>query len=186
MPAGKDLDKHEHEKVAICTLDPGTTSGVARGIFKLHETSVWEGLTNGKFESYEVSGTPARQAWEIIGEYADWTEWPEHKRMKELGVVRYELVFEDFVVRLGRGAASKRSLLDPVRVVNACEALCLTRQGLQWAFPIYQQPSAAMNFATDERLREHKMWVKGSTHRRDAVRHLCRRYAVLIGALKDK
>lgn len=187
MPAGAALDKQLHEKVAITALDPGTTSGVARGVFPLHSDSVWEGLTQGKWESYEVEGEPSQQAWEIMSEYADWTGWPEHKRMKKLGVVRYELVFEDFVLRVGHGTSGRRPLLDPVRVAYACDALCLQRSGLRWAFPIWQQPNLAMNFATNERLRKHDMWVKGKAdHRRDAVRHMCRRYAVIVGAVKDK
>lgn len=173
------------EKVAIYAVDPGTISAVARGVFPRYADSVWEGLTSGKWESWEVHGEPADQAWEIIGEYADWTEWPHHKRMKKLGVRDYELVFEDFVLYLGPGASSKRNLLDPVRVTYACDALCITRDGPRWAFPVLQQPGLAKSYATNDRLRRHNMWVKGSDHRRDAVRHMCRRYAVLLGAEKD-
>lgn len=169
-----------HDKVAICAVDGGTTTGAARGIFPLQADSVWAGLAAGKWESWEVDGSPSEQAWELIGEYAEWIEWPHHKSMKKLGVVRYELVFEDFVVRLGPGASSKRNLLDPERVFWACDTLCLKRDGMRWAFPTRQQPSEAINFATNERLRRHSMWVKGSEHRRDAVRHMCKRYSTVL------
>lgn len=167
-----------NEAVAIYALDGGTTSGVARGIFPAKSESVWDGLAAGEWESWEVEGEPARQAWEIIGEYAEWLGWPHLKPMEKKGVHQHILAFEDFVVRLGTGASSKRSLLDPVRVSSACDALCIQRDGLRWAFPQYQQPSQAKNFATNERLRKHKLWVKGSDHRRDAVRHMCLAYSV--------
>lgn len=168
-------------KVAIFAVDPGTTSGVACGVFPDKASSVWDGLTEGKWQSYEVNGVPAEQAWEIVGNFAEWTDWPKHRR---LDAAKHILVLEDFVLRLGPGAGSKRVLLDPVRVVSACDALCLQRNGLRWAFPIYQTSSLAKTFATDERLRRHGMWVTGSTHRRDAVRHMARMYASLLG--KDK
>jgi hypothetical protein len=168
-------------KVALYTIDPGTTTAVARGIFPRYPDSIWSGLTSGKWESWEVRGEPAEQAWEIMGEFADWTDYPTRSEMRKQHVTEWYLTFEDFVLALGPGAASKRNLLDPVRVTYACDALCLNRAGLRWAFPEFQQASAAKSFATNERLRAHDMWVKGSEHRRDAVRHLCRRYATLVG-----
>lgn len=167
--------------VAICAVDGGTTTGVARGIFPRYAESAWEGLAAGKWESYEVTGEIGYQCWEIMGEFADWTDWPEHKKFNEQGVKSWHLVFEDFVVRLGTGASSKRVLLDPVRVASGCDTLCIKRDGLRWAFPEYQQSNLAKNYATNARLRAHGMWVVGSDHRRDAVRHLCRRYATLLG-----
>ena len=169
------------DTVAIFAVDGGTTTGVARGIFPAYADSTWEGLAAGRWESWEVEGPIAEQCWEIIGEYADWIGWPECKPMDELHVKSRHLVFEDFVVRLGTGASSKRVLLDPVRVASGCDVLCKTREGLRWAFPEYQQASVAKNYATNERLRAHGMWVKGSEHRRDAVRHMCCRYATLLG-----
>jgi hypothetical protein len=158
------------ESVGIYALDPGTTSAVARGIFPYNE-SVWEGIEAGKWDSWEVNGTPGVQAWEIMGEYMDWS--------RGIFPIRTILVFEDFVVRLGSGAASRRELLDPVRVTSGCETLCWTRQGLRWAFPEYQ-PTSDMLFATNARLRAHGMWVKGSDHRRDAVRHMIKKYGEYI------
>lgn len=172
------------EAVAIFAVDPGTTSGVARGIFPAKSDSVWLGLAAGKWESWTTEGEPARQGWEIIGEYADWLGWPEMKPMKKKGVRIHILAIEDFVVRLGTGASSKRELLDPVRVATACDTLCIQRNGLRWAFPQLQQPSQAKSFATNERLRKHKLWAKGSEHRRDAVRHMCLAYAMFIGAVR--
>lgn len=165
------------DTVAICALDPGTTSGVARGVFDARPESVWEGLENGTedgtWESWEEEGDPAVQAWSVMSEFHDWS-----RKAAPYDGTTLLLVFEDFVVRLGAGASSKRELLDPVRVSSACEALCWTRGGLRWAHPVYQQPSRAMSFATDKRLRAHGLWTKGSTHQRDAIRHMALAYAI--------
>jgi len=173
--------ENSNDKVAIMFVDPGTVSGVARGIFPRCYESAWEGLRQGKWESWEVEGDPTTQAWEIVPEFAEWIDWPENNYMTERGVTGWYLVFEDFQVRVGTGASSRRDLLDPVRVTHACDALCVKRDGLRWAFPKLQQASLAKNFATNERLKRNKMWVVGSEHRRDAVRGMCRFYAHLIG-----
>ena len=161
------MDSATPTDIGIFAIDPGTTSACARGVYAWNE-SVWEGLADGHCESWEVEGSPGVQAWEIMGEYLDWSH--------EIAPVRTALVFEDFVVNLGPGAASRRELLDPVRVTSACDALCWTRSGLRWAHPELQQPSDK-TFATNARLRDHGLWVVGSDHRRDAVRHLVKRYS---------
>lgn len=164
--------------IYICSVDPGTTSGVARGAFgiALKDVTAWEALAAGKWESWEVEGSPAEQAWEIMDEYADWLadvqrSWTPGARVVPL------LTCESFVVRLGRGASSQSNLLDPVRVASAMEALSWTRAGSRWAHINYQSPSDAKNYATNERLRAAGLWVKGSEHRRDAMRHLALAYS---------
>lgn len=160
---------------AIMAIDPGTTTGAARGVFDKCE-SVWEGVSSGDWESWEVEGRPSVQAWEIMGEFLDWRSTLKDDNGSPLTTY---LVMEDFVVRLGRGAASRRELLDPVRVASGCESLAWTRGGLRWVTIEYQQPSE-ISIYTGKRLREHGMWVKGSEHRRDAVRHLTLKYAKVI------
>lgn len=164
--------------IGIFTVDPGTTSGVARGLFERCD-SAWEGVASGRWESWEVEGTPAEQAWEIMGEYADWLERLRSQEKASGDQMTIAFAIEDFTVRLGRGAASRRELLDPVRVAAGCEALSWTRGGLRWVQIQYQQPSERSIY-TNDRLREHGMWVKGSEHRRDAVRHLILRYSKII------
>lgn len=158
--------------IAIMAVDPGTTTGVARGVFE-QCASVWEGVASGPWESWEATGPPAEQAWEIMGEFFDWTQTLRKQRILPV------LAMEDFVVGLGPGAASKRELLDPVRVANACEALSISRAGMYWTRIQYQQPSERTIY-TNDRLRKHGMWVKGSDHRRDAVRHMILRYSKII------
>lgn len=156
--------------IGVCAFDPGTTTGVARGVFEILP-SVWDGLASGSVESWEVEGSPGEQAWEIMGEYLDW--------MRSIHPVRAILTAEGFGVRLGAGAASKSNLLDPVRVLGGCEALSWSRGGIHWVTIAHQQPSAK-SFATNARLRDHGLWVVGSEHRRDAVRHLAKAYSGYI------
>jgi hypothetical protein len=163
------------DTVAIMAVDGGTTTGVARGVFPAKPEGVWLGLEAGKWDSWEVHGSVAEQAWEIVGEFADWVGAPTFTNLPGA-----QLVLEDFVMYLGTGASSKRELLDPVRVAAACETLCIRRDGMHWCVPVYQSASDAMNFATNVRLRAHHLWVKGSTHRRDAVRHMATRYSKIV------
>lgn len=180
----KQPQKKEYPYIAIFSVDPGTVSGVARGYFPAKTESVWEGLAQGKWESWETDGPTSRQAWEIVGEYAEWTGGPGHPLHWERGASQWAFTMEGFTLRLGTGASSRRELLDPVRVAEGCATLCLQRNGLPWVELTYQQPSAAKNFATNDRLRRAGLWVKGSEHRRDAVRHMALRYAHMIGARK--
>ena len=161
--------------IGITAVDPGTHTGVARGLFDKSD-SVWDGISAGDWETYEVTGPPADQAWEIMGEFLDW-----RKALCSGGTpVTTVLVVEDFVVRLGQGASSKRELLDPVRVASAMEALCITRSGLRWMTIEYQQPSEMVTYSSD-RLRAHDLWIRGAgDHRHDALKHMIRRYAAWI------
>jgi hypothetical protein len=176
---GDDAKPGGGDVIAIYAVDPGTTTGVARGVFDKN-TSVWDGLAAGECESWEVEGRPAVQAWEIMGEFLDWRK--SLSKLNDGHPVGAILVMEDFVIRLGKGASSRRELLDPVRVASGCEALSWTRGGLRWAHIEYQQPSE-MSTYTNDRLRDHGMWVRGAgDHRHDAIKHMIRRYSKAIKA----
>jgi hypothetical protein len=176
---GSIVNPDNDHLIAIMGVDPGTTTGVALAILErprrvagvVTPRSVWKALSVADVESYDVAGIPSRQAWDIMEQYHEWRE-----------PYRYNvLVFEDFVLMAGHGSDT-RSLLDPVRVTWGCEALSYTRAGLRWATIEYRMPSAKQ-FATNDRLRRHGLWVRGSSeHRRDAARHVCTYYAGLRAA----
>jgi hypothetical protein len=170
------VDPENDGMIAIMAVDPGTTTGVALAVVErprkiagvVQPRSVWAALSAGTIESYEVTGLPPLQAWELMKQYQEWRE-----------PYRYnEIVFEDFVLTPGHGSDT-RSLFDPMRVIEGCEALSYTRDGFRWAHIIRQMPSAKA-FATNDRLRRHKLWQRGSEHRRDAVRHVCSRYGNIL------
>lgn len=148
------------EQLAITAVDPGSTTGCARGVVTLGG-SIWDALKDIRIESWEITGDVREQAWEIMGEFADW--------VVEQFPIRTILVCESFVLRK---FTSGPSLLDPVRIAAGMEVLALRREGGRWAEIGYQSPSDAKSFATDARLRSCEQWVRGSEHRRDAVRHV--------------
>ncbi len=80
------------------------------------------------------------------------------------GIDDVQLVVESFILRPGKASADPAQLM-PVRIAAALEALVSADIG-------YQTPSMAKGYATDERLREWGLWKVGSTHERDAIRHL--------------
>lgn len=76
------------------------------------------------------------------------------------------VIMEDFVLRLP-AKSMKREGLDPVRVLAVADWVVGQRARID-----LQQPSQAKGVITDERLKKWGLWIKGSTHKRDAMRHL--------------
>jgi hypothetical protein len=87
------------------------------------------------------------------------------------------VVIEDFILvpNVGtRGFSSKREGLSPVRVTAALLSALLVGGWSQEAIEKIvhmQSPSSAKGVITDERLRSAGMWIKGSDHIRDSIRH---------------
>lgn len=156
--------------VGIFAVDPGKVSGVAAGVFEVDQwESVSRVLGRGCWESWECVGSAAEQAMEIGEQFVDLrSEW----NLRGVGLDSIRLVVEDFALR-GVRRLSDRSALDPVRVAAGMEALLL-RGDVEIE---YQQPGEAMGYVTNERLRRWGVWVVGSEHRRDAVRHMVKRLA---------
>jgi hypothetical protein len=166
-------------------VDPGTTTGVARGSFveakslrEACELSLWESWEVGPAfltaaEAEQRGGyTHGEVATEIMTEYLDW----------RIGLMltyalhpdRVILVVEGFAMRpsKARGAGSDPRMLDPVRVASGLEARCFLPDGRRQAEFEFQSPSSAKRKVSNDRLKSWGMWVVGSDHRRDAVRHL--------------
>lgn len=156
-------------------VDPGTTTGVARGTFvPVKGGDLAAHFAFGLYESWEVEGIPGEQAWEIIGEFVDWRAdlILKHNYRPEA----ISLTFESFQLRIdkARGAGSSKPMLDPIRVISACEALCFNSRGERIVDFGFQSPSDKSTI-TNDRLRRWGLWVVGSEHRRDAMRHLALR-----------
>lgn len=95
------------------------------------------------------------------------------------------LIIEDFQLR------QRSAELWPVEVTHALLALLMGAEGT-WAGCVrpdcidFQQPSTAMTYATNERLRRWELWTRGKEHGRDATRHLALAASrVLDGDLAD-
>lgn len=161
--------------IAIMAMDPGRTTGMARGMFGPGmEAGVADAVVNAvEFETWEVDGPCVLQAWEIAHEFHDWA-----RGLIADGWSPKEIVFayEDFQLR------TQNVDLSPVMVWSAVEALMVPgrsgRRGSLDGFALRcvvrkQQPADAMRVATGARLREWGLWERGvSEHRRDATRHL--------------
>lgn len=153
---------------AAFVVDPGGITGAGRGVFDLAGKRscgevVKEAFDEGRAETWEVRGTPAEQAHEIMGEYLDWRAHVilTHGQSPVL-------ICEDFHLR--PGLKSDTRLLWPVRIAGALEVVALDK-GEE---VILQQPAMAMTYATNDRLKRWGLWVPSSRdHRRDVVRHLC-------------
>lgn len=141
----------------------------------VHGGGVPEHFAFAIWDSWEVEGTPGEQAWEIMGEYKDWSEdlFLNHAYSQD----RVILGFESFLLRpaKARGAGSSENMLDPLKVIYACEALAYRAGGaIRWADFEFQTPSER-SYVTSARLKKWDLWTVGSEHRRDATRHLvCR------------
>jgi hypothetical protein len=186
MPA---IDLERNIDYAIMAVDPGTTTGVARGSFvparSLEEAcdlALWESWevgpayppdkAGGIMDGDDYAYTHGEVATEIMEEYLSW----------RVGLVltynlhpdRVILVVESFLMRpnKARGAGSDPRMLDAVRVASGLEARCFLPSGERQAEFEYQTPSSAKRKVSNERLKRWGMWVKGSDHRRDAVRHM--------------
>jgi hypothetical protein len=162
-------------------VDPGTTTGVAAGLF--HAAADIAGcLAEGDWEAWEVDGSPAEQAWEIMDEFKDRQfNW-------NLGGVAFpdiHLVSESFALRLKKahGAGSNQRMLDPVRVAQGMETLALHSLNGElrpWCHIEYQLPAEAKKYVTNERMRRWGAWVVGSEHKRDATRHLIKKVSDIL------
>lgn len=160
--------------IAIMAIDPGKTTGVARGIFGPGmEGTMRDAFANAvELETWEVEGPHPVQAWELVGEFYDWVTGLVEGGTVEPGEVGESVVLaiEDFRLR------TQNVDLDPVLVLGGVTTLLVPRAaGVDGALGtsgvgglvgggayalgtqvVFQQPADAMRFATGDRLTE---WV---------------------------
>lgn len=169
------------KRFAIMAVDPGTTTGVAAGLF--HPAADIAGcIAEAEWEAWEVEGSPAEQGWEIMDEFRDrQTVW----NMDGVAFPDIHLVSESFALRLKKahGAGSNQRMMDPIRVIQSMETLALhslNGELRKWAKIEFQSPSEAKKYVTNERMRRWGAWVVGSEHKRDATRHLVKKVSDII------
>ena len=158
--------------LAIMAVDPGLTTGVAQGVFTIGDPSgmVPELLAVGRgMRTFEISNSEIEEHWEVSAAIEIVKEWRWFRN--EWPSCEHRLVLEDWTARLPLRSAG-RVVLSPARIASCVEGL-LANQEIGRAGEIkYQRPADAKTYATDRRLKEWKLWVKGSDHQRDANRHL--------------
>lgn len=148
-------------------IDPGTTTGVI--LADLRKKKYGEmgspserlrvGMEEGDVQALEVD---TRRWWEST--LADTVE--EFMRSGSGGWTSIPLVVEDFILRT---QDKRKETLDPIRVTSSLVAVLIDR-GWDGKL-VLQQPSQAKSVVTDDRLRAWKLWIVGSSHKRDAMRH---------------
>jgi hypothetical protein len=166
-------------KFAAMAVDPGGTTGVAEGLFNAGRADSTAGLLRravrkNALRVYHVEGDYSYQARVLARAWRDFSFYAVAERGIPAEAV--VLVFETFALR-------QRSVdLAPVKVTSGF----VTLAGFE---PIYQEPSEAMTYATNERL---KLWgayplTVGKEHARDALRHLTLRASkALNGELRPE
>jgi hypothetical protein len=171
--------------IAIMAIDPGKTTGVARGLFGPGmEAGLKDALANAvSLETWEVEGTAPVQCWELVSEFHDWVYGLVAGGVLEVGEVGKSvcLVVEDFRLR------TQNVDLDPVLIIGGLTTLLVPRSAglagtlgagedavgtLAGSYALgatvaFQQPADAFRFATADRLAE---WMPGG---RSAVLRLC-------------
>ena len=142
-------------------IDPGGTTGVAFGVFrprKMAKSTMVYARGANRLWTQEVKGTPREQASELFDIW---------QSFMVSGPPKTHLVIEDFQLR------TQNADLSPVRITAGLEAL-LNRDIER------QMPSSAKSFLTDARMRDWGLWVVGSDHERDAMRHLALKVSRLL------
>jgi hypothetical protein len=158
--------------IAIMAIDPGKTTGVARGVFGPGmEAGLRDALRNAvELETWEVEGSAPVQAWELVAELQEWVQGLVDQGVVAVGELNelVSLVVEDFRLR------TQNVDLDPVLVIGGLTTLLVPRvAGLRgevgvsgvggvlgggaYAFGVgvkFQQPADAFRFATRERMED--------------------------------
>lgn len=147
-------------------VDPGTDTGV-----------VFVDLSKARYR--KMAGhhglAAGMEAGDVVAEEYDTARWWEPGMVDDVerfmrsgsgGWTKVPLVVEDFILRT---QDKRKTTLDPIRVTSALVAV-LRDRGWRGKL-VLQQPSDAKTTVTDERLRAWKLWIVGSAHKRDAMRH---------------
>lgn len=147
--------------VAVGVVDPGGVTGCARGLFPVGSVdSIVEAIVQAdQLESWEEEGSIADQSQSVVDIMSDWFI---DLNLSGMRLDHMFLVVESFVLR------QRHADLTPVQMIERIDTL--------WTFGGIsverQTPSDAKSYVTNARLRSWGAWVKGSAHRRDAMRHL--------------
>ena len=172
---GRSLVTVQPEGVhAVMAVDPGGTTGVYAGWVDLKLTRR-DTLTKGKLRerAVEVTGDYLEQAKELGKIFIAFSYACNEAN---IGVPNRHLAVEDFVLRRRQQGGATGNLTS----IWVAAAFASYISGLPNSEVTWQQPSSAKALATDERLRDWGLWIKGSPHKRDAARHFALKVDSLI------
>jgi len=146
-------------ETAAMVVDPGGSTGVTMHLWDDMGTTAERMASRKDLGSETITGHWTEQAEALA---AMWRLF-KHEMDEVRGVPTW-LIVEDFI--LTKFKSSDRTGLYPVWIAGCMYGHLATRRE-QF---IWQMPSA-MTFATDQRLKDWGLWVKGRVHERAANRH---------------
>ena len=158
--------------IGIFALDPGTTSGIDIGFWRVNcpvieAMCAYEGICDDLAGPIEYQ---ARKLSELYQEFLEVNSPVDHY-----------LVIEKYVQRPTPHFVADESL-DPIKVAYMTLGYLSAVFGRDMTV-FWQMPSEAMTHATNARLRDWGAWVRGKEHGRDARRHaLAFRHAIDPGS----
>jgi hypothetical protein len=146
---------------AVYAVDPGGTTGWARGVF-LPQNTLAATLRAHAVVAGECRGSTLDQAFELTNDILEYKD-----RVRKDGIRDFVIVFEGFQLR------TQRVDLSPVEVIAGTRALLAT-EGVELTDKNFQSPSSGKSFGTTPRLKHWGLYAagRGSPHKRDALRHL--------------
>lgn len=158
-------------RLAVFAIDPGGTTGCARGLFDLGFRSVEEIVLNAvELESWELTGDWRRQSEALAREVYG---WPAELVMTVGAVSDYDVVVESFEHRPGRALSGDPYV--PVKIAARLEGLMVNFFNKPGQRPLVYQAPSERAVVSDSMLRDLGLWTVGSDHERDAWRHVVKR-----------
>ncbi len=144
---------------AIMSIDPGGTTGVCEALVP-KRISVAESMRDAKLRPYEVTGADlVAQSVHIALNYLSFVARAQMKY--QIPGSHIFMTIESFQLR------QRNVDLSPVEVYAHIQGLLYQHDVTMFE----QTASQAKTFATDARLRAWGCYVRGSAHKRDAIRH---------------
>lgn len=190
-----------NELLAVMAVDPGLTTGWSQGVFDTSKKNVKEVIAHSQQDDVlnslldcgeiKTSDDPENEPdWEVFTAMKIVNSWSAFCRQIVWSVdlpapsIKKVLVIEDWRARLPMRSAS-RVVLSPVRIASLVIGMLLASKAMRGLENqtkglirvgdldvLYQAPVDAKSYASDERLKDWGLWVKGSDHARDANRHM--------------
>lgn len=172
---------------ALFVIDPGKHTGVAWGIFDINARSTGEALLNKTHAGSDtITGPELHQIKTLSRLWREFLFVCVNERCMPVDSV--ELVCEDFILAPGAHGGGKEGNISQritwgligYREGQADEFERAMQEPARLNDVILQAPRA-MTYATNERLREWGLWVRGREHERSAWKHVAYRVHKLSG-----
>lgn len=156
-------------KLAVFAIDPGKTTGLAWGIFERKKSTM---LTLGSGVGVGGAQIQGRDSLDSAHQIVEKWETFGGSVGIQAGSVQSVLLIEDFILRPQKATAD-RDMLTPVEITGMIRGILWEALGIMGPDIVFQMPSEAKGFATNERLNRWGMPPSlVGRHAKDAWRHI--------------